>query len=350
MNKKASFIASIITFGMAAILMSSRADAGKLETVSNDNIYYADSIQDAAEYIHQRFCVENGREACVQVPGGVDYETLINETAKIDDPDNLYDGSALWGRLAYDVVTFEPNKVKDAIGIRINTTYDVDEADAYGREIASIIIKEAGENASKEEKFYLLLNYFSKNFTYDKERAAEIAIANENATRYKSTPFTNILDTGGTKFICSDYANLFYITASKLDIDAIEIIGERHIYNAVRFSPDNDYSGIDLTAQSAYSCRITKTKLLSNRKLYQLTSAPKATYTVQSYIEPLTCTKYYEFIPQWFYYTTRGIITSFHDYILSAAAVLANILVVAIVVLLIKRVIRRKHHKRLGRV
>ena len=328
MRKKA-ILFSTIAMGMAITFNPATAEAGTVKESGGVDVYYADSEADAAGYLHEMFYTEGKTEAWVNVPGGADYNNLVNEIVKIDDTDNLYDGTGFLGRIAYSVCTYSSNQDRNTLGINLTKTYDIDKADAYGNSIASLINEQAGPDATAEEKFYLTLNYFGKNFVYDTERANNAVEANKKKTLCKNDPFTDVLDQGSNKFICSDYANLFYIVENKLGIDTIIVPGKEHLYNAVRFSPNAEYQSIDLTAQNAYSCRVTESGLLLNKELYEVQSTSAGKYTTASTDRELSCTKFYELIPQWFYYTTHGVITSQKDYILYAAF---GLLILAVII------------------
>lgn len=328
MRKKA-ILFSTIAMGMAITFNPVTAEAGTVKNSGGVDIYYADSEEDAAVYLHEMFCTERKTEAWVNVPGRAKYDDLVKAIVKIDDQNNLYDGTAFLGQVAYSVCTYSSSQDRGTLGINIKKTYDIDKADAYGDSIVSLINEQAGKDATTEEKFYLALNYFGKNFVYDNERANNAEEANKKKTVCINDPFTDVLDQGGNQFICSDYANLFYIVGNKLGIDTIIVPGKDHLYNAVRFSPNSEYQSIDLTAQNAYSCRVTESGLLLNKELYEVQSTSAGKYTAASTDRELACTKFYELIPQWLYYTTHGIITSQKDYLLYAAF---GLLILAIII------------------
>lgn len=216
------------------------------------NTYKASALDTdtAVNSLYEQFIINKQNTAEVKLDAGIDPDTVLNKMISIDREDSLYDGLAFENR---GTISYRTEKYKNYTNyyITINNAYDVDDADRLTDEIAAMINEKAGANATDREKMYVLCSYIGDNYSYDYDLQDQIDTYNESIAKGEYTPldflpFTEVIETGYNKMVCSGFANLTYLTANKLGIDCRLAYGKDHIYNLVRFSDSSSYIICDM--------------------------------------------------------------------------------------------------------
>ena len=215
--------------------------------IINLNDYKADAgeKEDLINQMYEVLVIEEKEEFTFHTSTNVttnEVLELLDEVKAIDKPDFLYDGMVFYLNGHISIYTAGNS-------FRIITTNKMQQSDMdrVTSEIADIIIKNVGVEATEREKVNYLSYYLSKHFTYSNE---QLNATNEGEYQ-KRIPFTVAYDTKNQSILCDQYALLAYLVGNKIGLKVDFLFTEDHVFNVIEI--DGNLVPYDFTSQIVYS-------------------------------------------------------------------------------------------------
>ncbi len=188
-------------------------------------LWYAPSIKPKAKKnsqiintIYEQLVVNGSSTASFTSTEDIELHELEAELCKADN-DSLYDGAALINRGQWSLI-----KKGNSYTVTIKNAYNINEADRLAEDMANEVRKNAGADATEDVLFYEMTNYIKDTYTYD----------------FVEHTHQNFVDSynGNRKLVCTGYAQVTYLLAKKLGLDADTVFGKDHVYNIVKVNGD----------------------------------------------------------------------------------------------------------------
>ncbi len=186
------------------------------------------------DYLHTQMVTNNQDIVLIKDYKGEDIDDLLSEIAIRDDTDNPYDGVVALLRGKWKLKRTNNDQYFMEIS---NIIYEKSELDKMTDEIADIVKNRAPEGATGRELFYEYLKYMKETFIY--------------GTDYSTV--TNAYYGDGKQIDCKGYSLITYFVANKLGNECEIISSKNHVYNAVRFEGEEQFTAFDLTSESTYA-------------------------------------------------------------------------------------------------
>lgn len=134
--------------------------------------------------------------------------------------------------------SFKSNKSgKKYVVYELINAIDIPEAEAFLDLMQQEIDKNLGSNPSQKQILKQIQKYLAKTYSYDYDSLYADGEKENFVVAY----------TQDRKIVCSQYAALVYLLCDRYGIDCKAYYGERHVFNAIRFKDEKDYTLYDFT-------------------------------------------------------------------------------------------------------
>jgi hypothetical protein len=211
-NKKGLLISFIITL-ILWYAPTLNPEAGKYSKIINT--------------IYEQLVVNGNNTASFTSTEDIELHELEAELCKADN-DSLYDGAALINRGRWSLT-----KKGNSYTVTIQNAYNINEADRLAEDMANEVRKNAGADATEDVLFYEMTNYIKETYTYDHlDHTHQNFVESYNTDR---------------KLVCTGYAQVTYLLAEKLGLDADTVFGKDHVYNIIKVN--GDYIAYDASCE-----------------------------------------------------------------------------------------------------